>query len=106
MHQPCTGSLSIFQEVWSLVHQSISFSIALKIIAVTQTVIASITMATSSHYDSLTPLEPGENPRKPFQRHKSANDAASHCVSPLTKSPLTVKASNKDELVASVEVGT
>ena len=57
-------------------------------------------MATSSHYDSLAPLVPGEDPRKPFQRYKSANDAATHCVSTLT-----VKTSNKDELVASVEVG-
>ena len=56
-------------------------------------------MATSSHYDNLAPLEPREDPCKPFQRRKSANDTATHCVSPLTKS------SNKDELVASVEVG-
>ena len=56
-------------------------------------------MATSSHYDNLAPLEPGEDPYKPFQRCKSANDAATHHVSPLTKS------SNKNELAASVEVG-
>jgi hypothetical protein len=62
-------------------------------------------MATSSHYDSLTPLEPGEDPRKPFLQRKSANDTATHCVNPLTKSPLTkCNSSNKDELVASVEV--
>lgn len=56
-------------------------------------------MATSSHSDNLALLEPGEDPYKPFQRRKSANDAATHRVSPLTKF------SNKDELVASVEVG-
>lgn len=60
-------------------------------------------MATSSHYNSLSPLEPGEDQ---FQRRKSSNDAATHCVSPLTKSPLTKSSANKDELVASVEVGT
>ena len=58
-------------------------------------------MATSSHYDNLAPLEPGEDPRKPLLRHKSANDTATHCVSPLTKSSIA----NKDELVESVEVG-
>ena len=63
-------------------------------------------MATSSHYDSQSPLEPGEDQRKQFQRRKSSNDAATHCVSPLTKSPLTKSSANKDELVASVEVGT
>ena len=57
-------------------------------------------MATSSQYDNLAPLEPGEDPYKPFQRRKSANDAVIHRVSPLTKSSLN------DELVASVEVRT
>lgn len=51
-----------------------------------------------SLYDHLSPLEPGEDPYKPFQRHRSASDVTSHRIRPLTKSSL------RDELGAS-EVG-
>ena len=41
-----------------------------------------------SQYDHLAPLEPGEDPYKPFQRHRSASDVTSHRVRPLSKRSL------------------
>ena len=38
-----------------------------------------------SQYDHLSPLEPGEDPYQPFQRHRSASDVTSHRVRPLSK---------------------
>ena len=35
-----------------------------------------------SQYDHLAPLEPGEDPYKPFQRPRSASDVASHHIQP------------------------
>ena len=55
-------------------------------------------LSARSQYDHLSPLEPGEDPYMPFQRHRSASDVASHHVRPLNKGSLN------DELVIS-EVG-
>lgn len=41
-----------------------------------------------SQYDHLAPLEPGEDPHTPFQRHRSASDVGSHRIRPVTKSSL------------------
>ena len=38
-----------------------------------------------SQYDHLAPLEPGEDPYQPFQRHRSASDVTSHRIRPLSK---------------------
>ena len=39
-------------------------------------------------YDHLAPLEPGEDPYQPFQRHRSASDVTSHRIRPLSKRSL------------------
>ena len=41
-------------------------------------------LSARSQYDHLAPLEPGEDPHKPFQRHRSASDVATHQIRPLT----------------------